>query len=319
MVKVIVTAQSFCKNQALCHELLERGKGLFETVFLPDAHAMTREQLIAQLAGAEAALVGREMIDEAVLAALPELRCISKYGVGLDNVDQESCKKRGVALYYQAGVNAQAVAEHTMGLVLALLRNIDRSSRKLRQGQWWKNGGTGLRGKKFGIIGYGHIGTRVGALAKAFGCEILVHDKLDKTSEVSKVSGRPMSLKELLETSDIISIHVPLDTSTRQMIDGPAISLMKTGAFLINTARGGIVDEEALTQALATSKLGGAGFDVFEQEPPARRALLEQENFLGTAHIAGNSDEAVEAMGKAAIEGIIAYFVQAQSHKGKRS
>lgn len=319
MARVIVTAQSFCKNQTLCHELLERGKGLFEATFLPDAHAMTREQLIEHLADAEAALIGREMMDESVLEALPRLRCISKYGVGLDNVDQECCKKRGVALYYLAGVNAQAVAEHTMGLVLSLLRNIDRSSRMLRQGRWWKNGGVSLAGKKFGIIGYGHIGSRVGALARAFGCEILVHDKLDKTAEVIQISGKQVSLKELLETSDIISIHVPLDVSTRNMIDEQAISGMKTGAFLINTARGGIVDEEALVKALEAGKLGGAGFDVFEQEPSPRKALLNQENFLGTAHIAGNSVEAVEAMGRAAIDGILAYFVQKQSHKGKRS
>lgn len=315
MAKVIVTAQSFCKNEALCQELVARSAGAFSAVFLPDAHLMTSEQLIANLFDAEAVLVGREVFDDAVLAGLPQLRCISKYGVGLDNVDEGSCSRRGISLYYRAGVNAQAVAEHAMGLVLSLVRNIDRSSRKLRQGLWWKNGGTSLTGKKFGIIGYGHTGSRVGALAQAFGCEILVHDKLDKTAEVSRVCGRQVSLKVLLEKSDIISIHVPLDASTRNLLDAQAISQMKAGAFLINTARGGIVDEEALLKALETEKLAGAGFDVFEQEPTQRKELVSHEKFLGTAHIAGNSEEAVAAMGRAAIEGILDYFAQKLRNK----
>ncbi len=310
MAKVIVTAQSFCKDKTLCEELVARGKGLFEVAFLPEAHALPAKQLVAALSDAEAVLVGRETFDAPALGQLPRLRCLSKYGVGLDNIDQEACREQGVALFYRAGVNAQAVAEHAMGLVLSLMRNIDQSSRKLREGLWWKNGGTGLTGKTFGVIGFGHTGSRVGRLAKAFGCELLVADKVDKKAEISPYSGRQVALKELLESSDIISIHVPLAEDTRNLIDRTAISLMKTGAFLINTARGGVVDEKALLDALNSGKLAGAGADVFVNEPRPPAELVSHERFLGTAHIAGNSTEAVQAMGRAAIDGILEYFAQ---------
>lgn len=258
--------------------------------------------LLELLEGCSYWIVGREPVNSHVLSGAKDLEIISKYGVGLDNVDIQACKANGVKLAHRPGVNAQAVAEHAIGLMLGLARKICEGSRHLLEGRWIKNGGVSLYGKTLGIIGYGHVGSALAPLARSFGCQILAHDILDKSDELASVSGRSVGLKELITLSDFISVHVPLTQKTRKLIGRTEFELMKPTSFFINTSRGEVVDESALKWALKSGEIGGAALDVFSVEPFSDDELLSLANFIGTPHTAGNSKEAVWAMGLAAVE-----------------
>lgn len=251
-------------------------------------------------------IVGREAVDSTVLSGAKKLEIISKYGVGLDNVDVSACSAHGgVRLVHRPGVNAQAVAEHTVGLMLGLSRKICEGSRHLFEGRWIKNGGVSLSGKTLGIIGYGHVGSALALLARSFNCQILAYDIIDKKSDLARVGGLPVGLKKLLSSSDFVSVHVPLTDKTRHLIGQEEFDLMKSTSFFINTSRGEVVDEAALKRALKAGEIGGAALDVFSVEPFDDMELLSLPNFIGTPHTAGNSKEAVWAMGSAAVEELI--------------
>lgn len=266
------------------------------------------QDLAVFLTGKDAALIGRETIDDALLAKLPQLRAVSVYGVGFDNIDDAACATRGVALLVAPGVNAAAVAEHTIGLMLAVLRNIARNDRYLHDGIWNKDGGRMLTGKTVGIIGCGAVGSRVGALLRAFSCPLVLNDIADKADLAAEWGACRMSLQETVQSADIITVHVPLTRLTRSLFDDALISLMKPGAVLINTSRGPVVSIPALKKALKSGQLAGAGLDVFESEPIVDKDLFALPGLVGTPHTAGNALEAVEAMTDAAALKLRDYF-----------
>jgi len=239
-----------------------------------------------------------------VLARVPELRVISKYGVGLDGLDLAAIARRGVKLAWTGGVNRRSVAELTLGFAIALCHRVPETNVGLRRGEWLKLVGRELTGCTFGVIGCGFVGKDLVRLLEPFACRVLAHDIRDYAEFYRAHDVTAVSLAELLRQSDIVSLHVPLDASTRGLIGAAQIEQMKHGAFLINAARGGLVDEAALAEALASGRLAGAAADVFAAEPEIDARLRSSPTFLGTPHIGGSSREAQLAMGRAAIDGL---------------
>ena len=296
-----MAARSFARNATLRHELLGR---YGEATFNESGRVLAGEPLIALLKGHDRAIVGLEPIDEQVLTAVPELRVISKYGVGLDGVDLKAIARHGVKLAWTGGVNRRSVAELTLMFAIALLHRLPQCDQELRAGQWNPLVGRQLTGRTVGIIGCGHVGKELVGLLGPFGCRVLANDIRDYAEFYDENGVEPVSLLHLLHEAEVVTLHVPLDATTRGMIGEREVAQMRQGAVLINAARGGLVDEAALRVALQSGRLAGAAFDVFGQEPPADRALLELPTFLGTPHIGGSTEEAQLAMGRAAIEGL---------------
>jgi D-3-phosphoglycerate dehydrogenase len=219
-------------------------------------------------------------------------------------IDLAAARRYGVSVRWTPGVNRQAVAELTIAFMIALCRSLVPLARALKAGGWTHPGGRQLSSSTVGIVGCGNVGKEVARLCRAFGSTVIAHDirSYDDFYRTHDVTAVP--LDALLAKADIVTLHVPLDLSTRGLIGRRELALMKPTAHLINTARGGIVDETELASALAGGRLAGAAFDVFNEEPPTNAELLSQPGFIGTPHIGGGTTEAVLAMGRAAIEGL---------------
>lgn len=300
-VTVKVSSISFSKNPTLVAEL----RSLFpQTEVNANGERFQEETLIEFLKGAEAVILGAEPLTRKVMAALPHLKIVSKYGVGLDNVDYVAAGELGKKILYQAGVNRRSVSELTLAFMLGIARNVFVTGRQLAQHTWNKDGGFQLSHKTVGIIGCGHIGSDLVELLRPFNCQILINDIVDKSQMVKTGNIKQVSLDQLLRESDFISIHTPLTPTTHGMINDSNLKKCKSTAVIINTARGGIVDEQALYLSLKNKTIAAAASDVFVVEPLSHHQLLDLPNFFGTPHIGGNAREAVQAMGKAAIDNL---------------
>jgi len=259
-----------------------KGKGL-SVVYDP---SITLEH-IHQIAPEISALIvrSRTKVNADLIRSCPKLKVIGRVGTGVDSIDTTTAQERSVAVVNAPGSNSNAVAEHTIGLILSLLRNIPYTDTQTRAGNWPKSGnvGTELKDKTVGIIGLGQIGSKVKTLVEAFGCHTLTHDYKDSQE----------NLKTLLATSDIITLHVPLTDTTRDMIDGEAIELMKDGVYIINTSRAEVIVENDLYKGLESGKIGGVGMDVYWQEPlDSANKLNNYKRTVLTSHIAGQTREA---------------------------
>ena len=299
---VAVASRSFSRNPILRQELLNRYPG---SRFNDAGPVVLSGDVLAEfLRGHDKAITGLDVLDDAVFRAAPELRLVSKYGVGLDMIDLDAARRHGVSVRWTPGVNRQSVAELTICFMIALCRSVVPLARAIGEGGWRHPGGRQLSSATVGIIGCGHVGQQVARLCGAFGARVIAHDIRAYDDFYREHGVVPVTLDALLQHADIVTIHVPLDAVTRGLIDARALGLMKPTAFLINTARGGIVDEQALKTALVERRLGGAACDVFAVEPPVDQELLLLPNFIGTPHIGGGTQEAVLAMGRAAIAGL---------------
>lgn len=301
MTRIAVVSPSFARNDTLRAELSARYP---DATFTETAEVVSGDALIALLRGHDSAIVGLERIDDEVLAKVPELRVVSKYGVGLDGIDIEAMTRRGVKLAWTGGTNRRSVAELTVGFAIALLHRVPEADLALRQGQFRKWVGRQLTGRTFGIIGCGFVGQDLVKLLAPFECRVLAHDIRDYDEFYRAHHVAPVSLDQLLHEADIVSLHVPLDHNTTGMIGAAELARMRAGTCIINAARGGLIDEEALADALEAGHLAGAACDVFTIEPDANPRLLALPTFLGTPHIGGSSREAQLAMGRAAIDGL---------------
>ena len=298
---IAVASRSFSHHPQLRAELLEKYSSVR---FNDDGVALEGTALIEFARGREKLIIGLECVNEAFLAALPELRVISKYGVGTDMLDREAMVRRGVHLGWTGGVNRRSVAELAIALMLSLLRKIPQAYADMREGIWKNRKGKELSGRTGGIVGCGHVGKELAILLRAFGCRVFAHDILDFPEFYAAHQVEPLALEPLLQRSEIVSLHVPLDDSTRNILNAERLALLPSEGLVINTARGGLVDEAALKQMLKEGRLAGAAFDVFTDEPPQDEELLQLPNFLGTPHIGGSSQEAILSMGRAAISGL---------------
>jgi phosphoglycerate dehydrogenase-like enzyme len=300
-----VTTVSFSKNKELVSALESYG---FDVLINEQGNRLSEVELINFLSRCDGVIVGLDKIDDKSLAKAKRLKAVSKYGVGLDNIDFNACARQGVKVLHTQGINKRSVAEMAIGFMLSLCRNLYVSSNKLKNGNWDKNGGTQLSGKTVGIIGLGNIGKEVVSLLAPFGCRILVND-LVEDSKFCETHGLIFTSKETIYAeADIITVHTPLNESTQNMINSNSFEMMKETAIVINTARGGIIDEQALYEALKTGKIAGAALDVYVTEPPVNDGLIKLPNLLCTPHIGGNSEEAVRAMGTTAITNLVEYF-----------
>lgn len=299
--KVAVCSRSFSRNIALRDELLSRYE---HVTFNETGRQLEGDELVEFLRGHDKAITALERINDYVLSRLPELKVIGKYGVGLDMIDMAAMRAHGKRLGWAGGVNRRSVSELVVAFAITMLRHVHAANREILSGTWRQHVGGELSGRTFGIIGCGHVGKDLVQLLKPFGCSILVNDIRYYPDFYEAHGIKPVALEELLMHSDLVTLHVPLDESTRGLLSKDRLALMKPTAVLLNAARGGLVDEKALKQMLQNNNLAAAAFDVFAVEPPQDAELLSLPNFLATPHIGGSAAEAILAMGRAAIDGL---------------
>jgi D-3-phosphoglycerate dehydrogenase len=302
--RVLATPRSFAATSPEPIHMLEEVGCQVRRLERPADDVITTETMIEAARGVQAIIIGIEPLHRAVLEHARDLRVISKYGVGMDNIDIKAARGRGIALGWTPDANSIAVAEMTLGLMFALARRIPQADRAMHDGQFERVRGLELQGRVLGVIGLGRIGTRVAKAASCLGMRVLAYDPYLTEPPLEEIALVDQS--QLYQEADVISLHLPLTDQTRHMIDSQALRAMKPNALLINTARGGIVDEEALYDALQAGELGGAAIDCFSQEPAYDSPLLKLKQVIGTPHMASHTREASEAMGRMAVENVIA-------------
>jgi glyoxylate reductase len=270
--------------------------------------AMPADELRTRAQGKQAVVsMLTEQIDKAFLDAANDLRIVANVAVGYNNIDVAHARSRGVIVTNTPDVLTESVADFTWSLILAITRRISEGERLLRRGDWkgWAFDfmlGTEIRGKQLGLVGLGRIGRAVAARASVFGVRVAYHSRRDADLSGAEL----MSLDRLLNTSDIVSLHVPLNAETKHLIDKRALTRMKRSAYLINTARGPVIDEEALAWALQHRLLAGAALDVYEREPIVHPDLLGLENVLLVPHLASGTTETRTAMADLAVDNVVA-------------
>jgi phosphoglycerate dehydrogenase-like enzyme len=280
-------------------------KAGLETVHLPMTGRRDPAQLAAALAGIDAALVANEPLTADVLAQAPRLRVIVRTGVGHDSIDVAAAARLGISVSNLPGINANAVAEYTLGLLLAGARRLVQSASGVARGNWPREDGHELRGSTLGLIGYGAAARAVVPLARAFGMNVVCTTNVP--AELRDPAVRFTSLPELLSTSDYVSVHTALTERTRGLLDALAFKQMKPTALLVNTARGAIVDEDALVAAVRSGQIAGAALDVVADEPlPADSPLRDVDGIVVYSHLAGQTAEARRAAGLRGAEELVA-------------
>lgn len=304
MTRVAVPSIVFRLLPYLREELLAQYP---DSTFNEGEPRLAEDELIDFLRGHEVALIGLENINDTVLTAVPELKVIACCSAGVDHVDPAALKAHGVRLGWIPGVNKRSVAELALCLMIDLLRKVNLYNVGLRNGDWpLRKMGLLLSGRTVGIHGCGNIGKELVGLLQPFGVEILACDREDYGDFYRKHGVTPVSPEELRARSEIVTLHLPRNSSTIGLYDAAALDQLRPGALLINTSRGKIVDEEALRERLEDGRIGGAAFDVFAVEPSTAldSKLMSLPNMLATPHIGGSAKEAWEAMGRAGIRGI---------------
>ena len=295
-LRVVATARSFCASDGPHQERI-RDAGM-ELVLAARDEPLAASALRAAIRDADAAILGLDACDASVLDACPRLRVVSRYGVGVDNVDLDAARRLGIAVTNTPGANTTAVAELTLGSILALARRLPQAVAATRAGSWSRRTGWELSGKTLGVIGYGRIGQAVADLGRAFGMRVVASDPFAPPTDGTTV----LTVDELLGQADVVTLHVGLSDDTRHLIDGAALARMKPGAVLVNTARGGLIDEDALAEALRSGRPAGAAADAFEHEPPGASPLLAIDSFLPTPHLGAATTDATARMGRMATE-----------------
>jgi D-3-phosphoglycerate dehydrogenase len=260
---------------------------------------ITKEELLSKVENYDALVVrSRTKVDVEVIARGTRLKVIARSGSGLDNIDLRAANARGVEVVSSPEALVEAVAEHVVGLMLTLARGIPAADAAMKAGRWDKERFVGieLKGKTLGIAGLGRIGKRVAEIARVFGMSLLAYDVIEVPQEtLASLGCRMVDLDTLFASSDFITLHIPLTSETRHMVDPRRISLMRRNSFLINTSRGEVIDERALAQALRAGEIGGAALDVFENEPPgADSDIITSPNLITTPHIGGQTKDAQE-------------------------
>jgi D-3-phosphoglycerate dehydrogenase len=294
-------------------ERLARESGLQVDVFPSQdpAHAwpVLSQAHVYQISAAKDELPLQWFAKAELIERCPQLLCVSSTGAGYDTVDVAACTAAGIAVVNQSGGNAPSVAEHTLGLMLGVSRRMLEGDRRMRREIGYSREdvmGHEIRGKTLGLVGMGHIGTRVAALAQAFGMQVIATDPYLSEDEIARRGARSVSFHDLLAQADIVSLHCPRDANTLRMMNADAFARMKPGALFITTARGGIHDEAALAAALRSGHLAGAGIDVWDQEPPPLdHPLLAMDNVFATFHTAGVTHEARRNVAAIAAEQIV--------------
>ena len=302
-MKVLTTPRSYGKTDPAVFEMLEKA-GL-EVIRNETGGILDREAMKRLLADCEGVIVGVDPLDAQVMAAAPRLLAIAKYGVGVDNIDLEAARARGIKVSRTVGANAEAVADYAMTLMLAVARRAAAIDARCRRGDWGKITTRDVSGGVLGLLGLGAIGRLVARRAQGFGMTVMAYDPF-WDEDYARVNGIvKASPEEICARADVISLHLPLTEETRGTIGAPELAQMKPDAILVNTARGGLIDENALLDALAAGRIYGAGVDAFAQEPPEDPRWFTLENVVLGSHCAASTDGAARNMGRMATENLI--------------
>jgi D-3-phosphoglycerate dehydrogenase len=292
MKKVLVTTLMFARYSEAPLQCLRDG-GL-EIVRTSQASAREADVLACIDDNTIAIIVGLEPITKAVINSAPSLKVIAKHGIGVDNIDLNAAKERGVRVVNAPGTNSEAVADLTIGFMFALARNILDSNAKLRAGEWPRVMGKSVWGATAGIIGMGAIGKAVARRARGLNMTTLAYDPFFDQQFADANQVQKSSLEEVLASADFVTIHIPYSEQTKNLIGKDELAKMKPSAYLLNTSRGGIVDEQALFEALSNNKIAGAAIDVFAKEPPVGSPLLSLSNIITTPHMGAYTEESLK-------------------------
>ncbi|MEF9988979.1 MAG: phosphoglycerate dehydrogenase [Christensenellaceae bacterium] len=305
-MKILVTPTSFLKPQNAAAKA-ELDMFADEVVYNDLARPLQADEILERLNGVDGYVAGLDYITAEVIEKAPQsLKIISRYGAGVDRVDMPACIKKGIVVTNTPGTNSVAVCELAFSLMLCAARNIPKLHDAVQKGEWPRSEGIELRGKTLGIVGMGAIGKNLATRAKAFGMIVNAYDPYFDQAFADANGIEKMDMQQVLTSSDFISLHVPLNEDTRHMINADCIAMMKKGAIIINTARGGIIDEQAAAQAVKSGQLGGLGLDAFEQEPLLDSPLKGLDRVIFTPHTGAHTSEAVSGMGNMAVSNVIA-------------
>ncbi|MFO1037644.1 MAG: NAD(P)-dependent oxidoreductase [Geminicoccaceae bacterium] len=300
---ILVSVPALARHKDYLTPLADAG---FELRFNDLGRVMREAELIERLDGVLATIASIEPYTERVLAAAPRLEVIARLGVGYDQIDVSAATRHGVAVAMAFGTNHEAVADHAFALMGALAHRIRDYDERVRKGGWGSLFHGRLQGTTVGLVGFGRIGRAMAKRAQGFAMEVLVADPFADASTVAHLGCRLVELDELLQTSDFVSIHAPLSPETHHLIGAERLALMKPTAFVVNTSRGGLIDEDALIAALESGKIAGAGLDVFEHEPLPDTPLRRLSNVVLTPHVAGLSAWTLRTMAEKCVENILA-------------
>ena len=303
-MKILVTPTSFKPDKGgPALELLRS----FSTdlVFNPQGKPLSEEELIPLLADCEGYIAGLDFVTRKVIENVPKLKVISRYGAGVDRVDLEAAREKGVVVCNTPGVNANAVADLAFGLLLCIARRLPFLDKKTREGEWTRSTGFELYGKTIGILGLGAVGKAVAKRASGFSMKIMAYDPFINREYAAANGIIAAGFDDVIKEADFISLHLPLMDETKNIISGEKMKAMKKGAVIINTARGGLIDENAAYELLKSGHLGGLGLDAFEAEPPGPSPLFTLENVAATPHTGAHTTEATAAMADLSVKNLI--------------
>ncbi|WP_183040973.1 phosphoglycerate dehydrogenase [Salipaludibacillus neizhouensis] len=299
-MKILVTSASFAKfNKNIIDELEKKGCKIEFSIPFD----------VKDITNAEGLIVGLEKIDATVIDEAKKLKIISKHGVGVDNIDLEYARSKGIIVSNTPETNNDAVADLAFGLMISAARSIPQANNDIKRNTWPRYDGRSVWKKTLGVIGLGSIGKGVAKRGKGFSMNVLGYDITEKTSEERDIGIDRVSLEELITSSDYISLHVPLNKYTEHMISTREFDLMRENAVLINSARGGLINEKALYEALYNKKILACALDVFEVEPPENNKLLTLDNLIVTPHMGAYTVESGELMSQKAAQNISSYLL----------
>lgn len=294
--RVLVTPTSYARHDSRLRTELEAQVG--EVIYNTSGKPLRSEEVRDLLHDCDGYIAGLDVIDRAALEGANKLKVIARYGVGVEKVDLAAAREKQIVVCNTPGANSKAVAELAVGLMLAAARQIPLASDATRGGGWPRLTGIALEGKTIGLLGLGAIGKYVVRRLLGFECRLVAYDPYPDRAFAEQYGVELVSLERLLESSDIISLHLPAAAETTGMVDAGFLARMKRGALLVNTARGELIDEDALAAALESGHLAGAALDTFRREPPgANTPLTRQPNLIATPHLGAQTDEAINSMG----------------------
>ncbi len=305
--KVLIVTRSFGSASQKPWDILAQAG--CETTRADMSKKVTEDRLIDLLQGMDAAIIGLVPVTARVFESAPDLKTVCGYGAGIDHIDTDGARRHEVIITNCPGANDPSAADLTLGLMIAVARNIPRVERELRKGNWDRHQGVDLWKKTLGLVGFGRIGSGVARRAAGFDMKVLAYDPYVDFGRTGLDGVGFESLENVIKQSDFISLHTPLNNETRNMIGAAELAMMKPSAYLINTARGGLVDEQALYAALIDKQIAGAAFDVFLEEPPTDNPLLKLDNLVATPHIGAHTRESTDRMGVMAAQNVVAVLL----------
>lgn len=302
-MKVLITPRSFAKNDRAALDMLTQ-KGM-EVVYNQTGGIMNVEQMREAIADCDGVIIGVDPLNADVLSAALKLRAVAKYGVGVDNIDLEYCAARNIPVSRTVGANSEAVADYAFALMLSLARKVIPIDESCRRGDWSKITTSDVSKKTLGLIGLGAIGRQMVNRAKGFSMSIMAYDVYWDEAYAAEQGIQRADVDTICRECDFVSLHLPLLPETKMIIDGKRIGMMKPASYLINTARGGLIDDDALLAALKEDRIAGAGLDAFAQEPPENREWFSLKNVIIGSHCAASTSGASNNMSLMAAQNLL--------------